>query len=63
MTQCDHFIIACSIFSWWGAWLCINPNKLVIVPDPWFNPNYNRVKNNNTDDLIPPDWIRIKYLN
>ncbi len=51
---CKHQIISNSTFSWWGAWLNENPNKVVISPKRWFH----NVKNENSD-LIPDEWIKI----
>lgn len=56
-TQCTHNIISNSSFSWWGAWLNNNPNKIVICPDPWFGIAKQHV---DTSDLLPPEWIKLK---
>ena len=53
MTQCADFIIANSTYSWWGAWLCMNPFKDVIYPNRWFGPNN---ANKSTIDLFPRSW-------
>jgi len=53
MSLCKHNIIANSSFSWWGAYLNMNSNKIVIAPKKWFNDS-----SKNTNDLIPTDWKR-----
>ena len=54
MSLCKHNIIANSSFSWWGAWLNNNPQKIVIAPSRWFATDLH-----NTIDLIPSEWIRL----
>lgn len=54
MSRCQHQIIANSSFSWWGAWLNPNPNKVVCAPSRWFN-NFPI----NPQDLIPETWIKL----
>ena len=54
MSLCKHNIIANSSFSWWGAWLNKNADKIVISPDKWFNDKIGNAK-----DLIPKNWIKL----
>ena len=54
MSLCRHNIIANSSFSWWGAWLNKNYNKVIIAPNKWFT-NLSM----DTKDLIPEGWIKL----
>ena len=52
MTICKHNIISNSSFSWWGAWLNNNADKIVISPSRF-------LKNDISTDFYPESWIRL----
>lgn len=55
MSLCQHNIIANSSFSWWGAYLNNNINKIICYPSKWFGSK----KPLNTIDLFPENWIKM----
>lgn len=56
MSLCKNNIIPNSSFSWWGAWLNNNPNKIVIAPEKWFN-DCTKIDYSN---VVPETWIKIR---
>jgi hypothetical protein len=53
MSLCKHNIIANSSFSWWGAWLNANQNKIVVAPERWFANGLA------VHDLLPDSWVTL----
>lgn len=55
MSMCKHNIVANSSFSWWGAYLNDNPDKIVCYSSVYYSKNYGK----KTHDLFPDEWIKI----
>ena len=53
MAACQHFVIANSTFSWWGAWLSTHPEKIVVAPKRW------SIDTQTIGNPVLPDWVKI----
>lgn len=56
MSNCQHFIIANSTFSWWGAWLGREANKIVIAPAKWYKSD---IKGYLGNSRYPDQWVTL----
>lgn len=52
MSHCKHHIICNSTFSWWGAWLNPRTDKVVLMPERWF-------QHCETPYIYPAGWVKV----
>lgn len=55
MRSCRHNIITNSTFSWWGAWLNRNSEKIVLAPHRWLNDCVAAL------DILPERWRVVEW--
>lgn len=58
MSCARHHICSSSTFAWWGAWLNRNPDKIVVIPELWFQPGWGNLE---TKDIVPETWLKFSY--
>jgi len=56
MSLCKHNVTANSSYSWWGAWLNNNPDKIVVAPKKWFA---DTIAESQSETIVPEKWIRL----
>lgn len=59
MSHCEHCIMPVSTFSWWGAWLNSNHNKIVLAPKYWFHGRAHATKVRERAGIIPQSWTKV----
>ncbi len=68
LTHFKFHIIPNSTFSWWGAELADNKDKIVLAPQYWLNPDEHVQKDAfdgkvvDFSHVVPNDWIKIPNM-
>lgn len=57
---CHSNINSSSTFSWWGAWLNRNPEKIVVTQEKWFQDGWKDGSIlADTSNIVPENWIKL----
>jgi hypothetical protein len=56
MTRCRANVITNSTFAWWGAWLNLRDDRVIVAPSAWCRPGVP----NGVSRILPSEWIKIR---
>jgi len=58
LMRADTCILSNSSFSWWGAWLNQNPDKIIYAPVYFMG---RELKKEIPPDIYPSNWVQVNY--
>ena len=56
MTRCRANVITNSTFAWWGAWLNLRDDRVIVAPSMWCRPGVP----NAISDILPDEWVKVR---
>lgn len=55
MTRCRANVITNSTFAWWGAWLNLRDDRIIVAPSAWCRPGVPNAISN----ILPDEWVKL----
>ena len=56
MTRCRANVITNSTFAWWGAWLNLRNDRIIVAPSAWCRPGVP----NGVSNILSDEWVKVR---